>query len=675
MLQSIKRALRNPLGVFGTLWPLVLLVPFLPGLPRPGLGGFPWRQELALACLLSVTLALALRRTLKQQLLVPSSLTSRPDFLVLTIASFAICTASSLFWAANPYSAAHHGYQWGAYLLFFLLMRLVAAQPRLLRSTIYSFAVVVWMLSVSCLVEAFVGASLGGSFRLHARPPLRGFSGFGEVMAVAGPMFAAFALDSKRPRRALLCGATAIVVWLATVQSLERAPILGATAGLLLVSVGACIKRGSRSHVLKRTGLLAATLVLSTAALFAPGLLSSDNQNVTLRRFQSTSISEDNTRVRLLFWSAGLEMFRAHPLLGVGANNYEVAFPSGRASFSAAHPNSPLVKMNEEYLAQYAHNEYLQILAELGIVGSLLFLTFCLVLAANAWRAWNSSQRPLLALGAGAGLVAFAISSVASSFSFRWLGGGMAFFFAAALVSNLAQSTKTKPEVVRASASPRLAFATGLVFALTMFVGAGAQATNSVMHAEAQSSPSPNQADHFYLIALKANPFDASTHYDYGLFLYRLKRPHEALPHLRYAVSRGLNTSANYAFLAAVEEEAGDLAGAERTLTEAVAAYPRSVFLLVRYAATLERAGKTEASASAFSNALLVDARTARGWYQLIQFDIDAAIVASRQDTEIATPRELLPQQAFFVVLEENERRLNVSPTTGWRGQMKSLNN
>ncbi len=74
-------------------------------------------------------------------------------------------------------------------------------------------------------------------------------------------------------------------------------------------------------------------------------------------------------------------MFRSHPLVGVGANNYEVAFSEARQKFAATHPDSPLVGMNEQLLTQYAHNEYVQILAELGIVGILIFGAVCLLLA------------------------------------------------------------------------------------------------------------------------------------------------------------------------------------------------------------------------------------------------------------------------------------------------------
>jgi predicted Zn-dependent protease len=186
---------------------------------------------------------------------------------------------------------------------------------------------------------------------------------------------------------------------------------------------------------------------------------------------------------------------------------------------------------------------------------------------------------------------------------------------------------------------------------------------------------SPPRAEHFYLIALRCNPFEAATHYDYGSLLYQQNKLGEAVSHLRYAVDHGINTSTGYADLAAVEEAARDLPAAERTLAYAVKVYPHSVFLLVRHAAALSRLGRSKESEVELSAALLIDSRAARGWYQLINFDIDAALAAAKQDASIATPGELVPENAVYVVLKENERRLNISPTSGWRGRMRATDN
>ena len=201
------------------------------------------------------------------------------------------------------------------------------------------------------------------------------------------------------------------------------------------------------------------------------------------------------------------------------------------------------------------------------------------------------------------------------------------------------------------------------------------QALNGVTHAWAQTAASSAQAENLYRWSLRFNPFDAASHFDYGSLLYQQRRYEEAVPHLQYAVEHGFNNSTSYAALAAAQEEAGDLTSSEHTLATAARAYPRSIFILVRHAASLARLGKRAESERQFAMALAVDARAARGWYQLINFDIDAALSAAQHDSSLAMPGELKPETAVYVVLKENERRLNIPATSGWRGRVGTISN
>ena len=688
MFIFLKKAMRHPLGILGALWPVVLLIPYLPGPPRPTLGGLAWRQEIVLALLLTLTLAFLLKRSSLVSARITNHAHKNP--VLITASLFALWVAGSVLWAPSPYSAAHFAFQWGAYLTFFALMLMVAQRPRLLRASFIVLGSVVCLLGISCLIESIIGAAVTDhSLRQGAKPLFRGFSGFSETMAVASTIFFGLALEIRKTRRAALCGVAALFAWLTTVQALERAPILGATAGLLLLTIGSIAIPRCRPRSSGRAGLLVFAFLCITALEVAPipsFIRASPEQPTALQRFQATSVTESNTSVRLLFWATGWEMFRSHPFLGVGANNYEVAFPQARAQFADTNKNSPLTELNEQLLTQYAHNEYVQILAELGAIGFLLFLLFCVALIVTFCRALRRARRPLLALGAGSGLLAFAVSSGASAFSFRWLGSGLIFFFAAALVSHFASANRPQRidvplrRLAKRTTSTSYTFAfrslvCGLAFSLLMLLWASTQAGNSVMHALAQRNRSPVEAEQLYVMALRCNPFDAATHYDYGSMLYQLKRPGEAVLHLRQAVAYGINTSTSYAFLAAAEEASGDLSAAERTLAFATRVYPRSVFLLVRHAVALERLGRREESEMEFSTALLLNSRAARGWYQLIQYDIDEAVKAARQDSRIALPGDLRPENAVHMILKENERRLNISPQSGWRGRMRATNN
>ena len=648
---SFRRLLkREPLWAIAALWPLALLAPIAPGLPPSATNSLPWRQEIVLALLLCITLALLARRAIQTGAW-SSTLRRTELFTLLPLTLFFLWSAASLLWSVSVFPALHHTFVWGAYLLFFLLMGRAAKRPRLIRASIITLAVVICIISISSAIE-FWGASV---------LLIRTSTGLGEPLAVALPLFTMLALNLRRPRAAMFCGVTAVLAWLTVLQSLERAPAIGAGVGLLILAVASLFKRQWRPRSLKRVMILLLFLGAVTAIQTLPSPATEKRQS-PLIRLQNTTADDPNTRARFLCWAAGLEMWSKRPLTGVGANNYDTAFPEARAQFSAEHPESGLVAMNEDLLVERAHNEYIQILAELGAVGFTLFIVFCVALLIAAWRALRRAQSPL-ALAGVCSLVAFALSSGASSVSFRWMGSGLLFFFAAALVLHFSVSHSPRPDKTLnlAPIFMRTATATALALSLLMFCGRGAQATNSVLQGMAGSAPSKERAEQLYRQALAWNPYDAPTHFNFGTWLYLNGRPGEAVPLLRYAVERGYNSSVCYAYLAAAEAGANELQAAEQTLAQAVRVYPRSIFLRVRHATAIAEVGGTEEANEEYASALALNSRMARAWRQLICFGRKAAKAAAFYDKSIAMSGELSPESCIFAVLDENERRQPVA--------------
>ena len=688
MKSRLRRILQEPLLLPAALWPFILFSPHIPGLARPSTGGLPWRQELLLALLLSLTLGLTAFRARRAT---PPAAASRPNFPAVFAALFAAWAWASALWAAQPASATHFAFQWSAYAVFFWLLTRAGRAPRVMRAAFVSLCAVVWVLGLACALESWVGAPLtDGNIRSDLKPILRGSGGFGEIMAVSVFLFAAPALYLRKPRRALLCGATSALALLATFQSLERAPFVGFLAGLLLVASVMVFKRACRPRGPARAFALLAAFVCVTLTQALPALLPQPDAAgtpapaTTITRLGVKMDGDENTHVRFLFWGVGLEMLREHPLLGVGANNYAVHFAEARALFARRHPESALLGLNENFLTVYAHNEYVQLAAELGLPGLTLFVLFAAALAFAFVRALGDRRRACFALCAAGGMLAFAVSSGASASSFRYTGGGLLFFFAASILNSVSRRVTAPVKaggvyaalMPRASdaLTPRVAAVLPLSLMLLMVRDCSARAWAVVLHGRAQAAPDRARADSLYRGSLRWDASSAATHFDYGVRLAAEGRTAEALPHLRYAVANGFNTSVCFARLAAVQEAAGDAEGAERTLAFAVRAYPRSVFARVRHAAALARLGRASEAELEMAAALLIDSRGARGWQQLIERDIDPAVEAARRDSGIAMPGDLAPQEGVYAVLDENERRFPAAAGTGWRARMRSHN-
>ena len=118
---------------------------------------------------------------------------------------------------------------------------------------------------------------------------------------------------------------------------------------------------------------------------------------------------------RLEDWNIGMEMFREHPILGIGLGNYKIKFLDYRAELL----NS---EKGDEFgghipRGAQAHNEYVQFLAELGVFGVIAILVGLVILLLNVFRRVSgvgpgSSQ--LIGLSLIAGLVGFLIHSTVS---------------------------------------------------------------------------------------------------------------------------------------------------------------------------------------------------------------------------------------------------------------------
>ena len=99
---------------------------------------------------------------------------------------------------------------------------------------------------------------------------------------------------------------------------------------------------------------------------------------------------------------AAVRMVASQPLVGVGP---------GQARFQWTNQNG------REVVARYAHNEYLQVLVELGAIGLILLLAVMAAIAINARRGRVDAQPPAIWAGAVAALGALLIHS---GFDFLW---------------------------------------------------------------------------------------------------------------------------------------------------------------------------------------------------------------------------------------------------------------
>jgi len=176
------------------------------------------------------------------------------------------------------------------------------------------------------------------------------------------------------------CGALMLV---AMIMSWSRGAWLGFGAAVAAIAIAAALGRvrSGRAAVLGTVFAVLIIYVLLTGglALVPPSIVQRFSDFVPylgVMDVRGVEITDANFSVleRMAHWQAALAMWTDHPWLGVGIGNYEPAYPR------YALPLWPLP-------LGHAHNYYLNIAAETGVVGLAAYLFLWLAAPVGAWRA------------------------------------------------------------------------------------------------------------------------------------------------------------------------------------------------------------------------------------------------------------------------------------------------
>jgi O-antigen ligase len=289
--------------------------------------------------------------------------------LALALVLLACWPALSALWATDTFAAVGGAQRWALNLALVPIVFAAVREPRHVR---WLFAIfVIGGLATALATIAGVGGvsveSEEGRLGSGAINP----NALGGALVIAS-VFAG-ALGAARERtistRALwlLAGAVAAIGLAAT---LSRGALLGMAVAFLVAPLVA--GPGRRVPALLLGGIACAAIALSIVA-FVPETAA-----------QRLTSSDHTGSGRTDIWRVGLRMAEDHPVVGVGSDNF--------AETSIRYLVRPGVIQMDEFIVdtpKVAHNVYLQVFAELGIVGLLLYLTvigLCLRAALQAAR-------------------------------------------------------------------------------------------------------------------------------------------------------------------------------------------------------------------------------------------------------------------------------------------------
>jgi O-antigen ligase len=192
--------------------------------------------------------------------------------------------------------------------------------------------------------------------------------------------------------------------------SASRGGVLALAAGITFLAVVAMPTFISSRKVqsIGRMGLVlrsAGAVVVGVAAIFGSMFLVGSEglvQNISQTQGEiSDELPASERFSRRDIWGATSRLIKDHPFLGVGLGAYQYAY-------TRYDPSSGAQRVEQ------SHNDYLQIVADAGLIGGLIALVFMVLLFVRGFLAARTRdrRRRAIILGAVAGCFAMAVHSV-----------------------------------------------------------------------------------------------------------------------------------------------------------------------------------------------------------------------------------------------------------------------
>ncbi|MBE3566463.1 MAG: O-antigen ligase family protein [Thermogemmatispora sp.] len=270
-----------------------------------------------------------------------------------------------------------------------------------------------WTIVILSLVAALSQAALGYYQELFNIGPssfvrgesLRVYGTFNQPNPYAGyinlslPIALALTIAGSRKQTRWLAAGASVLLALAEFFSQSRGGWLALiTASLFILLVGLPSLRPFWRVLIVGFGALVESILIGIIPqnLFIPLLNFIGVNNIS---FTHPSAQQYATAERLAHWLAGIHMFLDHPWLGVGIGNYGDAYPRYAIGIFVI----PL---------GHAHNYFINVAAEMGLVGLIAYTFFVLVIAGLSARAYHRLRRVYRELAASLASNSMSVSAL-----------------------------------------------------------------------------------------------------------------------------------------------------------------------------------------------------------------------------------------------------------------------
>jgi O-antigen ligase len=326
-----------------------------------------------------------------------------------------------------------------AFILFFVLFGAFVntGQRRdLVVNAIIGLAFIIALVGIG---QSYIGKALWQRGTFGPFVNRNHFAGFLEMgLGLAGGLLAGRGVKRER---IVIYGCVILVLLAGLVVSASRGGMLACLAGAIFLLIVARPERetesGERGPALARlaaTFFLFLVMLAGVMLLAGPEDLFSNFSHLSLKTGTEVQVSESRNITeqfrRRDIWTATARLISDHPLCGVGLGAYPTAYPR-------YDPSSGSQRVEQ------AHNDYLQIVADTGVIGGLMALSFIVLLAIRGMRATRTrdQRHRAIVIGALTGCFAIAIHSFVD-FNLQVTANAQLFLSLAALATTPRSHTK-----------------------------------------------------------------------------------------------------------------------------------------------------------------------------------------------------------------------------------------
>ncbi|CAN5224205.1 O-antigen ligase family protein [soil metagenome] len=289
----------------------------------------------------------------------------RPALIIYPVAAFtSVLLLSVVLHGAGPGVAGSLS-RWAGFLAVLLVLTDCLRRAEFVERLIGAYV-------SACALAAACGLLAYARGDVRVGGPIGDPNDFAVFLLAALPLSIA---GRRAGRRTWAWDLASVTILVAVAGTLSRGAVVGLLAMLLFATV---------TRQISGTALAGIAGVLLALGAFTVGFFPDQVSNSLT---QKSAIADQNVSERLYLWHSAEQMVLDSPLIG-----------RGPGSFSTEHQEYvDRLPISVDHLLDVAHNTYLEVAAELGVLGLLGFLAIMVVGFRGAWQVWRRDGDPIAA--------------------------------------------------------------------------------------------------------------------------------------------------------------------------------------------------------------------------------------------------------------------------------------